>query len=212
MYLLLSFSSVSSFTFFLLSCFWLRQFCFFILTSFLLPLLFVLINCLSFPPSYCFSSFTRVILLFFCFLICPLYNILSVVTSYFISSFFLCISFFTSLIPSHFFLLYSLASLFYITSQRRGCVPVGFVVDRVALRQVLIRVLRFSPCQYHSFNPLNAELNPICYLLALLGAHHFLHVSRIRVKSLNLMQLMSYIYGAPILDVSRSHTTTHHSR
>jgi len=24
--------------------------------------------------------------------------------------------------------------------------------------------------------------------------------------------LMSYIYGAPILDVSRSHTTTHHSR
>jgi len=32
------------------------------------------------------------------------------------------------------------------------------------------------------FNPLNAELNPICYLLALLGAHHFLHVSKIRVK------------------------------
>jgi len=32
------------------------------------------------------------------------------------------------------------------------------------------------------FNPLNAELNPICHLLALLGAHHILHVSRIRVK------------------------------
>jgi hypothetical protein len=31
-------------------------------------------------------------------------------------------------------------------------------------------------------NPLNPELNPICYLLALLGAHHFLHVSRITVK------------------------------
>jgi len=30
-------------------------------------------------------------------------------------------------------------------------------------------------------NPLNAELNPICHLLALLGAHHILHVSRIRV-------------------------------
>ena len=42
-------------------------------------------------------------------------------------------------------------------------------------------------------NPLNAELNPICYLLALL-AHHFLHVSRIRVKSLTLTLLMSYIY------------------
>jgi hypothetical protein len=31
-------------------------------------------------------------------------------------------------------------------------------------------------------NPLNAELNPICHLLALLGAHHILHISRIRVK------------------------------
>ena len=61
------------------------------------------------------------------------------------------------------------------------------------------------------FNPLNAELNPICYLLALL-AHHFLHVSRIRVKSLTLRLLMSYTYGAPTLDVSRSHTTTHHTR
>ena len=61
-------------------------------------------------------------------------------------------------------------------------------------------------------NPLNPELNPICYLLALLGAHHFLHVSRIRVKLLTFKLLMSYIYGAPILDVSRSHTTTQHSR
>jgi len=34
------------------------------------------------------------------------------------------------------------------------------------------------------FNPLNAELNPICHLVALLGAHHILHVSRIRVKIL----------------------------
>ena len=47
---------------------------------------------------------------------------------------------------------------------------------------------------YRSFNPLNAELNPICHLLALLGVHHFLHVSRIRVKSLTLRLLMSYIY------------------
>jgi len=34
-------------------------------------------------------------------------------------------------------------------------------------------------------NPLNAELNPIRYLLALLGAHHFLHISRIRVNIIN---------------------------
>ena len=32
------------------------------------------------------------------------------------------------------------------------------------------------------FNPLNAELNPICHLLALLGAHHILHVSGVRVN------------------------------
>ena len=61
------------------------------------------------------------------------------------------------------------------------------------------------------FNPLNPELNPF-NLLALLGAHHFLHVSRIRVKLLTFRLLMSYIYGAPILDVSRSHTTMQHSR
>jgi len=62
------------------------------------------------------------------------------------------------------------------------------------------------------FNRLNAELNPVCCLLALLGDHHFLHVSRIRVKSLTLRLLMSYICGASILYVSRSHKTTHQSR
>ena len=34
----------------------------------------------------------------------------------------------------------------------------------------------------NSVNPLHAELNPICHLLTLLGAHHIFHVSRIRVK------------------------------
>ena len=68
-----------------------------------------------------------------------------------------------------------------------------------------------SKIQSNEINPLNPELNPI-YLLALLGAHHFLHVSRIRVKLLTFRLLMSFIYGAPILDVSRSHTTTQHSR
>jgi len=33
------------------------------------------------------------------------------------------------------------------------------------------------------FNPLNAELNPTCHLLELLGAYHIPHVSRIRVNS-----------------------------
>ena len=35
-----------------------------------------------------------------------------------------------------------------------------------------------------NFNPLKAELNPICHLLALLRAHPIFHVSRIRVNLL----------------------------
>ena len=84
--------------------------------------------------------------------------------------------------------------------------------DHLATNPCLHTTHNHSSISFYEFNPLNPELNPICYLLALLGAHHFLHVSRIRVKSLNLRRLMSYIYGAPILDVSRSHTTTHQSR
>jgi hypothetical protein len=72
--------------------------------------------------------------------------------------------------------------------------------------------ITFRSLKFDQINPLNPELNPIRYLLALLGAHHFLHVSRIRVKLLTFMLLMSYINGAPILDVSRSHTTTQYSR
>jgi len=33
-----------------------------------------------------------------------------------------------------------------------------------------------------TFNHLNADLNSISHLLALLGAHHISHISRIRVK------------------------------
>jgi len=42
---------------------------------------------------------------------------------------------------------------------------------------------------------------------------HVLYFEVISDKcKLTLRRLMSYIYGAPILDVSRSHTTTQHSR
>jgi len=36
--------------------------------------------------------------------------------------------------------------------------------------------------------------------------------NKIKHNILTLRLLLSYIYGAPILDVSRSYTTTHHSR
>ena len=41
----------------------------------------------------------------------------------------------------------------------------------------------FSLHKDFSVNPLNVELNPICHFLALLGAHHIFHISRIRVNS-----------------------------
>jgi len=46
------------------------------------------------------------------------------------------------------------------------------IVFQIALSLIFARYI----------NPLNAKLNPICHLLALLGAHHIFHVSRIRVK------------------------------
>jgi transposase len=45
--------------------------------------------------------------------------------------------------------------------------------------------LKFKANLWSYFNTLSPELNPICYLLALL-TQDFLHVSRIRVKSLTL--------------------------
>ena len=50
---------------------------------------------------------------------------------------------------------------------------VGFVVQKDP------SLSRFG----YDFNPLNAELNPICHLVTLLGGHHILHLSRIRVNS-----------------------------
>jgi hypothetical protein len=42
-----------------------------------------------------------------------------------------------------------------------------------------------------TFNSLNAELNLICHLLALLEAHHILHVSTIRVN-INFLNILPY--------------------
>jgi len=48
-------------------------------------------------------------------------------------------------------------------------------------------LIHITELLYHNneINPLHAELNPICHLLALLGAHPILHISRIRVNPLN---------------------------
>ena len=65
--------------------------------------------------------------------------------------------------------------------------------DCAFVKSSLVFLNIFGPT--NPLNPLNPELNPICYLLALLGAHHFLHVSRIRVNLLTFRLLMSYIWS-----------------
>jgi len=54
-------------------------------------------------------------------------------------------------------------------------------------RSIDLRIRTVSEKVVERINPLNAELNPICQLLGLLGTHHILHVSRIRVKNINSM-------------------------
>jgi len=43
----------------------------------------------------------------------------------------------------------------------------------------------------YQLNPLNAKLNPICHLLALLGAHHIFHISGLRVN------IFTFFEGSP---------------
>ena len=45
----------------------------------------------------------------------------------------------------------------------------------------------------YKINPLNAELNPIRHLLALVGARHFVHVSGIRVNKVRAMKDVKFL-------------------
>jgi hypothetical protein len=56
-------------------------------------------------------------------------------------------------------------------------------------------------------NPLNAELNPICHLLALLGAQHILYVSRIRVKRIKLLSYPISILSSAVVVITGVHLT-----
>jgi len=89
----------------------------------------------------------------------------------------------------------------HLTVIQTGFSPKGpskcmFLYGAITQNTIIWVTLLWKPIHFNSIyvNPLNPELNPICYLLALLRAHHFLHISRIRIKSLTLRQLMSYIY------------------
>ena len=62
---------------------------------------------------------------------------------------------------------------------RRCCPKITHSEQPIIIYENVTKILKNLS---QKFNPLNAELNPICHLLALLGAHHILHVSGIRVS------------------------------
>jgi len=72
-----------------------------------------------------------------------------------------------------------------------GCQPQGVF----QIKGIQSQHANLSTCHPHwndkNINPLNTELNPICRLLALLGAHHTLHISRISVKILQDIKRIS---------------------
>jgi hypothetical protein len=62
-----------------------------------------------------------------------------------------------------------------------------------------------------NINPLNAELNPICHLLALLGAHHIFHVSGLRFKNISViftkLNLFSILLEISFMIIDKSDTS-----
>jgi len=60
-----------------------------------------------------------------------------------------------------------------------NCIRNVYVLLTVHLSIIILAI--------NQLNPLNAKLNPICHLVALLGAHPILHVSGVRVNAQNLV-------------------------
>ena len=54
-------------------------------------------------------------------------------------------------------------------------------------KQAALVASKHSKCSGGDINPLNAELNPICHLLALLGNANIVVVSRLRVKNVHII-------------------------
>jgi hypothetical protein len=98
--------------------------------------------------------------------------------------------------------MFSMKSLVYVNNHKHARFQVSDAkVSAVSVSMAMVPATEITSDKLNAdkiYNPLNPELNPICQL-----AHHFLHVSRIRVKSLTFRLLMSCIYVAHILDVSR---------
>jgi len=63
--------------------------------------------------------------------------------------------------------------------------------EEEVLQDMIDKLIEIGRCYGMKVNPLNAELNPICHLLALLGAHHIFHFNglRVNVEKINIMRI-----------------------
>jgi len=79
---------------------------------------------------------------------------------------------------------YKLIADYRITPQTHNffCHNCSFFSRRIFIGNMFLNSWLFVAKRH--INPLNTELNPICHLLALLGTHHILRVSRIRVNEI----------------------------
>jgi hypothetical protein len=68
--------------------------------------------------------------------------------------------------------------------------------SQLALTTVCLIIVVLDCVNYYHYitNPLNAEINPICHLLALLGGATIVNVSRLRVKSSNITRCLPSRY------------------
>ena len=75
--------------------------------------------------------------------------------------------------------IFHLARLLYVRLETFGPYYVRKMQVALGRKQLQFFQIKY---QFVRVNPLNAELNPIRHLLALVGARHIVHVSRIKVK------------------------------
>jgi hypothetical protein len=78
---------------------------------------------------------------------------------------------------------------------------VSCIVDCIAGKMSLVGEQNVTNHMGVRINPLKSKLNPNCHLLALLGAHHILHVSRIRVNPPAPFQPATHVRGFKMLNV-----------
>jgi len=87
------------------------------------------------------------------------------------------------------------------------------ILKKVYIKMMTLHAPPSWPFKNVLFNPLNTELNPIYHLMALVGAHHIIHFSRIRVNAV-IFTLTSALSTkiSSIIDCKKEMMTSVHSQ